>query len=567
MTNGVVQLAVFCAVIVVLTPIIGDYMFRVYTGERTFLTPILAPVERVLYRLIGINQDTEQHWTRYALSMLLMHFVGLLAFYAIVRLQDVLPLNPRGVPAFDPALAFNSAASFVTNTDWQAYSGETQMSYLSQMIAVTVQDFLSAGIGIAVAIAVIRGFVGHQTKTIGNFYVDLTRSILYILLPIAILSSIVLVWQGTPQNFSDYVTAETLEGGKQVIAQGPVASQASIKMLGTNGGGFFNANNAHPYENPTPITNFLQLVLLLLIPAGLAYLFGKMAGDTRQGWAIFSAMGVLFVIALGAVYWSEMQGNPLLSDLPIDQAGNMEGKEVRFGIANSALSGVVTTVTSGGAPNSMHDSFSPVGGFVLLMNIHIGEVIFGGVGSGLFGMFYYVLLTVFLAGLMVGRSPEYLGKKIEAKEIKLTMLALFFVTIGMIGIPALAIILPSSSSSIQHTGPHGLSELLYAYGSATGNNGSSFAGFNSATPFHLTAMGLCMLLGRFGFIIPILAIAGTLGAKRTALPSANTFSTHTPLFVGLLIGVIFIIGGLTIFPALALGPLAEYFEMLAGHSF
>ncbi|MEJ2123646.1 MAG: potassium-transporting ATPase subunit KdpA [Alphaproteobacteria bacterium] len=567
MTNGVVQLAIFCAVIVALTPIIGGYMFRVYTGERTFLTPVLAPVERVLYRLIGVNPDAGQHWTRYALSMLLLHFVGLFVFYMVLRLQDVLPLNPRDVPAFDPALAFSTAASFVTNTDWQAYSGETQISYLSQMIAITVQNFLSAGIGMAIAIAVIRGFVGRQIKTLGNFYVDLTRSVLYILLPIAIISSIVMVWQGTPQNFSDYVTAETLEGGKQVIAQGPVASQASIKMLGTNGGGFFNANNAHPYENPTPITNFLQLVLVLLIPAGLTYTFGKMAGNTRQGWAIFSAMGVLFVLALVTVYWAETQGNPLLSNLPIDQAGNMEGKEVRFGVANSALSGNVTTVTSAGAPNSMHDSFTPIGGFVLLMNIHIGEIIFGGVGSGLFGMMYYVLLTVFLAGLMVGRSPEYLGKKIEAKEIKLSMLALFTLTIGMIGVPALAIILPSSSSSIQHAGPHGLSELLYAYGSATGNNGSSFAGFNSGTPFHLTAMGLCMLLGRFGFSIPILAIAGTLGAKRTALPSANTFSTHTPLFVGLLIGVIFIIGGLTIFPALALGPLAEFFEMLAGHSF
>jgi K+-transporting ATPase ATPase A chain len=464
-------------------------------------------------------------------------------------------------------LAFSTAASFVTNTDWQAYSGETQMSYLSQMMAITVQDFLSAGIGMAVVIAVIRGFVGRQKKTLGNFYVDLTRSVLYILLPISIIASLVLVWQGTPQNLSDYVTAETLEGRKQVIAQGPVASQASIKMLGTNGGGFFNANNAHPYENPTPITNFLQLVLALLIPAGLTYTFGKMAGDTRQGWAIFSAMGVLFVVALGVVYWSEMQGSPLLDKLPIDQAGNMEGKEVRFGVANSVLSGTVTTATSAGATNSMHDSFSPIGGFMLLMNIHVGEIIFGGVGSGLFGMFYYVLLTVFLAGLMVGRSPEYLGKKIEAKEIKLAMLALFVVTIGMIGVPALAILIPSVASSMQHAGPHGLSELLYAYGSATGNNGSSFAGFDSGTTFHLTAMGLCMLLGRFGFSIPILAIAGTLSAKRTVSPSDNTFPTHTPLFVGLLIGVIFIIGGLTIFPALALGPLAEYFEMLAGHSF
>jgi K+-transporting ATPase ATPase A chain len=441
------------------------------------------------------------------------------------------------------------------------------MSYFSQMAGATVQNFLSAATGMAVAIAAIRGFTGKQSKTLGNFYTDLIRSIYYILLPVAIVAALVFAAQGTPQNLSDYVSASTVEGGNQLIAQGPVASQTAIKVLGTNGGGFFGANSAHPYENPTPLSNFLQMVLIFVIPAAFTYTFGQMVNDARQGWALFGAMGLMFVVGLAIVYWSELSGNPLLAGLPIDQTGNMEGKEVRFGIANSALYGMVTTAASSGAVNAMHDSFTALGGFILLLNMHLGEIIFGGVGSGLFGIFFYVVLAVFIAGLMVGRSPEYLGKKIEGKEIKLAVLALFVLTTCMLGIPALSVVLPGAAASIHSAGPHGLSEVLYAYGSAAGNNGSAFAGFNSATPFHLTAMGLCMLVGRFCFIIPILAVAGSLGAKKTIPASASTFPTHTPLFVGLLIGVILIVGGLTIFPALALGPLAEHFEMLAGKSF
>jgi potassium-transporting ATPase potassium-binding subunit len=569
MTEGTTQLIIYCLVILALTPVIGGYMFRVYTGKRVLLSPVMGPVERIIYRVIGIKENAGQHWTRYAVSMVVVNFIGLLVFYVILRLQHVLPFNPRNFGPFDPALAFNTAASFITNTNWQAYSGEAQMSYFSQMTGATVQNFLSAATGMAVAIGVIRGFVGKLSKNIGNFYVDITRSILYILLPISIVSTLVLVSEGTPQNLSDYVVAKTVEGTSQTIAQGPVASQTSIKVLGTNGGGFFNANSAHPYENPTPLSNFLQMVLIFLIPAGLTYTFGKMVHDARQGWALFAAMGVLFIAGLATVYWAELQGNPLLKQagLPLDQISNMEGKEVRFGIAGSSLYAMVTTAASSGAVNAMHDSFSPLGGFILLLNIHLGEIIYGGVGSGLFGMFFYVLLAVFIAGLMVGRSPEYLGKKIEAKEMKLSILALFILTLGMLAVPALAVVLKGPAASIHHAGPHGLSEVLYAYGSATGNNGSAFSSFNSATPFHLTALGLCMLMGRFCFIIPILAIAGTLGAKKTIPPSASTFPTHTPLFVGLLLGVILIVGGLTIFPALALGPLAEHFEMLLGHSF
>lgn len=569
MTEGVTQLVIYCLVIIVLTPMIGGYMFRVYTGERVVLSPVLAPVERIIYRLISIKAHNGQHWTRYAISLVVVNFVGLLVFYIILRLQHVLPFNPRGFGPIEPALAFNTAASFITNTNWQAYSGEAQLSYFSQMAGATVQNFLSAATGMAVAIGVIRGFTGKHSKNIGNFYVDITRSVLYILLPISIITTIVFVSEGVPQNLNDYVAATTVEGTKQTIAQGPIASQSAIKVLGTNGGGFFNANSAHPYENPTPLSNFLQMVLIFLIPAGLTYTFGKMVRDTRQGWALFAAMGILFIAGLATVYWAESQGNPLLKQagLSLDQISNMEGKEVRFGISASSLYAMVTTAASSGAVNAMHDSFSPLGGFILLLNIHLGEIIYGGVGSGLFGMFFYVLLAVFIAGLMVGRSPEYLGKKIEAKEMKLSILALFVLTLGMLAVPALAVLLKGPAASIHHAGPHGLSEVLYAYGSATGNNGSAFASFNSATPFHLTALGLCMLIGRFCFIIPILAIAGTLGAKKIVPPSASTFPTHTPLFVGLLLGVILIVGGLTIFPALALGPLAEHFEMLLGHSF
>ncbi len=567
MTDGTAQLLIYCLVLAGVTPVLGAYMYRVYAGLPTPLSPVLAPLERLTYRLMGVNPGVGQHWKRYALSAIVVSFTALLFFYAILRLQHVLPLNPRGVGPFDPALAFNAAAAFVTNTDWQAFSPEKQMSYFSQMAGATMLNFLSSAVVMAVVIAVIRGFTGTQSKTVGNFYVDFTRSIYYILLPVAFVASLILVAQGVPQNLSDYVTANTVEGANQLIAQGPVASQTAISTFGTNGGGFFNANSGHPYANPTPLTNFLQMVLILAIPAATTYTFGKMAGDVRQGWALFGAMAVMFVAGLAVVYWSELQGNPLLVDLPLSQTGNMEGKEVRFGIANSALFSMVTTASSAGAVNAAHDSFNALSGLILLFNIHIGEIIFGGVGTGFMAMLLYVVLAVFIAGLMVGRSPEYLGKKIEAKEIKLSVLALLLLTTGMLGIPALTVALPALAASIHEAGPHGLSEVLYAYGSATANNGSSFAGFDSATPFHLTAMGLCMLIGRFGVIIPALAIAGALGAKKTIPPSASTFPTHTPLFVGVLIGVILIVGGLTIFPALALGPLAEHFEMLAGKSF
>jgi K+-transporting ATPase ATPase A chain len=567
-TDDLLQLFVFGAIVLALTPFLGAYMYRVYTGRRSFLSPVVEPVERGFYRLAGIEPDAGQHWTRYALAMLAFNLAGCLLFYAILRLQHVLPFNPRGFGPLEPALAFNTAVSFVTNTNWQAYSGETTLSYFSQMAGCTVQNFLSAGTGMAVAAAVIRGFAGRQLKTLGNFYVDLTRSVLYVLLPISLAAAVLLLWQGLPQNLSDYAAVKTLEGADQLIAQGPVASQLAIKNLGTNGGGFFNANAAHPFENPTPLSNYIQLLLILLIPTAFTITFGKMVGDVRQGWALFSAMALLFVVGVAVTYWAETAGNPLLASLPVDQsAGNMEGKEARFGVAPSALWAVTTTATSTGAVNAMHDSFTALGGLVPLVNMQLGEIIFGGVGSGLYGVLFYALLAVFIAGLMVGRTPEYLGKKIEAREIKLTLIALFTVPIGMLAVPAVAVVLPTAAASIQDPGPHGLSEVLYAYASATGNNGSAFAGFNAATPFHLTAQGLVMLMGRFVFILPILAIAGSLAAKKAVPASSGTFPTHTLLFVLLLIAIILILGGLTFFPALALGPVAEHFEMLRGTSF
>ncbi len=568
MSDDAFQLVLFGAVILALTPLMGSYMYLVYTGQPSFLSPVIEPAEKLIYRAAGINPRAGHHWTRYAFAVLAVNLAGFLVLYAILRLQRVLPFNPRGFGPLDPALAFNTAVSFVTNTNWQSYSGETALSYFSQMAGCTVQNFLSAATGMAVAAAVIRGFSGRQIKTLGNFYVDLTRSILYVLLPIAIICALVMVWQGVPQNLGDYVTAKTVEGSDQLIAQGPVASQVVIKNLGTNGGGFFNANSAHPYENPTPLSNYIQLALILLIPAGFTLTFGRMVGDIRQGWALFSAMATLYVGAVLMAYLAESINLPLLADQPIDQAlGNMEGKEMRFGVAASALWAVTTTVTSTGAVNSMLDSFTPFGGMVGLFNIQLGEIIFGGVGSGIYGVLFYVLLAVFIAGLMVGRTPEYLGKKIEAREIKLTMLALLIVPVGMLILPAIAVVIPAAAASIQDKGPHGLAEMLYAYASATGNNGSAFAGFNGATTFHLTAQALAMLVGRFAFILPILAIAGSLGAKKIIPPSSGTLPTHTPLFVCLLMAVILVLGGLTFFPALAVSSLAEHFEMMAGHAF
>jgi K+-transporting ATPase ATPase A chain len=565
MAADLLQFLIYGAIIFAATPLLGGYMARVFAGERTLLAPLLRPLEASIYRLCGIDSEREQHWTGYASAVLAVNAVGWLLLYALLRLQQLLPWNPQHLPPLAPDLAFNTATSFVTNTNWQAYGGETTLSYFSQMVGLTVENFVSAATGIAVAIAVIRGFAG---RSVGNLYVDLTRSILYILLPLSILAAFVLAWQGVPQNLDAYVTATTIEGGQQLLAQGPVASQIAIKQLGTNGGGFFNANSAHPYENPTPLSNLLELVWILLIPAAFCSTFGRMVGDRRQGWAIFAAMAAMFVVGLAVVYGAERAGNPLLAEAAIDASpGNMEGKEVRFGIADSALWASATTAASSGSVNSMHDSYTPLGGLVLLLNVQLGEVIFGGVGAGFYGMLLFVVLTVFMAGLMVGRTPEYLGKKIEAKEVKLAVLALLSMPVGILLFTAPAALLPPALASVQAPGPHGLSELLYAYSSATGNNGSAFAGFGANTPYHNTMLGIAMLLGRYAFIVPMLAIAGSLAAKRNVPVTVGTFPTHGPLFVGLLIGVIVIVGGLTFFPVLALGPIAEQLAMAAGRVF
>jgi K+-transporting ATPase ATPase A chain len=568
MTDDTAQLLLFAAAIAGLTPVLGLYMARIYAGERTWLTPLLRPVERLIYRLTGITTESEQHWTRYAFSVILLNLVAVLVFYLILRLQHVLPLNPRVFTGLDPALAFNITISFITSTNWQAYAGETTLSYFSQMAGCTVHNFISTGTAMSVAIAVIRGITTSQTRTLGNFHVDFVRTMLYVLLPISLIIAVVLSFEGVPQNLGDYQIVKTVEGTEQLIPQGPVASQTAIKMLGTNGGGFFNANGAHPYENPTPVSNFLQALLMLLIPASLTYTFGTMAGDTRQGWALFAAMSLLFALGLAVVYTSEGAGNSLLASLPIDQtSGNMEGKEVRFGTAGSALWAVTATTTASGAVNSMLDSYTPIGGLVPMLNVQLSEVIFGGAGSGFYNLLFYIVLAVFLAGLMVGRSPVYLGKRIEVREIKLAVITLLVVPFGMLLLPAVAIMVPSAASAIHDPGPHGLSEMLYAYASATAANGSAFAGFDGTVPFHLTAQPLAMLVGRYAFIIAGLAIAGSLGAKRTAVVSTGAVPTHSPLFVVLMVSVIFIFGAIAFFPAIALGPLAEHFEMLAGNTF
>jgi K+-transporting ATPase ATPase A chain len=568
MAADLLQILIYFVIIVACTPLLGGYMARVFAGERTLLSPALAPLERAIYGACGIDPGRDQHWTHYTFALLAVNAVGWVLLYAILRLQHLLPWNPEGMPPMSPALAFNTAVSFVTNTNWQAYGGETTLSYLSQMSGLTVQNFVSAATGIAVAIAVIRGFAGRSVRTVGNFYADLVRCLLYVLLPLSIIGALVLVWQGTPQNLEPYVAATTVEGGQQVLAQGPAASQIAIKQLGTNGGGFFNVNSAHPYENPTPLSNLLEMVYILLIPAAFCYTFGRMVRDNRQGWAIFAAMAVLYVAGLAAVYAAERAGNPLLAEASIDaSSGNMEGKEVRFGLVNSALWATSTTAASNGSVNAMHDSFTPLGGLVLLLNMQLGEVVWGGVGAGLYGMLLFVVLTVFMAGLMVGRTPEYLGKKIEAKEVKLAVLALLSMPVGILIFGGLAAVLPTAVASVQDSGPHGLSEILYAYSSATGNNGSAFAGFNANTRYHNTMLGIAMLLGRYAFIVPMLAVAGSLGAKKTVPASSGTFPTDGPLFVTLLVAVILIVGGLTFFPVVALGPIAEQLAMQAGQVF
>ncbi|WP_337997785.1 potassium-transporting ATPase subunit KdpA [Oleispirillum naphthae] len=560
--NGILQILLYLAVIVALTPLAGGYMARLFEGRLTFL----AWAERPIYRLCGTAPEREQHWSAYAFSLLAFNLVGTLAVYGLERLQVWLPLNPAGVGAVSPTIAFNTAVSFATNTNWQAYGGETAMSYLTQMAGLAVQNFVSAATGIAVAVALIRGFARHSAQTVGNFTVDLTRCVLYLLLPVAFLTALFLVWQGAPQNFDAYVPASTLEGVHQLIAQGPVASQEAIKQLGSNGGGFFNANSAHPFENPTPLTNLVEMTFLLLLAAGLTDTFGRMVGDRRQGWAIFAAMGLMFVVCVSLAAWAESQANPALTVAGMDSlVGNMEGKEVRFGIANSAIWATATTAASNGSVNAMHDSFMPLGGLVPLVDILLGEVIFGGVGAGLYGMLVFVVLAVFIAGLMVGRTPEYLGKKIEAREVKLAVLAILVTPLGVLGLGAISLL--AGPEAIAAPGPHGLSELLYAYASATGNNGSAFAGFGAATPLNAILQGVAMVFGRFAVIVPVLAIAGSAAAKKTVPPSAGTLPTHGRLFVTLLIAVTVVVGGLTFFPALALGPVVEHLALFSGTLF
>ena len=568
MAPDILQFILYAALVTALAWPLGLYLARVYEGGGTWLSPVLAPVERAFYALAGIKPEQGQHWTRYALSVLAFSLASWALLYAILRLQHLLPFNPAELGPLSPYLAFNTAVSFTTNTNWQAYGGETTMSYLSQMTGLTVQNFVSAGAGMAVCAAIVRGFFAREQKALGNFWVDLTRSVLYVLLPMSILLTLFLVWQGVPQNLMAYVSATTVEGAQQTIAQGPAASQIAIKQLGTNGGGFWNANSAVPYENPTPLSNLVEMISILLIPAAFCFMFGKMVKDSRQGVAIFAVMGILFLGALALTYGSEVSGNPAFASLPVEQsAGNMEGKEVRFGVGNSALWATATTAASNGSVNAMHDSFMPLGALAPMLLMQIGEVVFGGVGSGFYGMLSFVVLTVFLAGLMVGRTPEYLGKKIEAREVKLSVIAFLVMPLGVLGLGALAAVLPISLSSLQDAGPHGLSEILYAYSSATGNNGSAFAGFGANVPYHNTMQGIAMLLGRFVYIVPMLAVAGSLAAKKSAPASSGTFPTHGPLFVTLLVAVIFILGGLTFFPALALGPIAEHVSMLGGQSF
>ena len=574
-SNGIFQILLFCGLLLLCVKPLGAYMARVFEGQVTFL----APLENGLYRALGVTRDDDQSWQQYAFSLLAFSVVGLLLSYAILRLQGFLPFNPQhfGADIMTPDLAFNTAASFTTNTNWQAYGGETTMSYGSQMVALAIHNWMSAAAGMAVAIGLVRGIARRESAGIGSFWVDVTRATLYVLAPICLVYALFLVAQGVPQNFNAYTQATTLEGAKQTIAQGPVASQEAIKMLGTNGGGFFNANSAHPYENPTPLSNMVQMLSIFLIPAALTYTFGKMVGNTRQGWALLGAMFALFLIGAFVCTNAEATGNPLMHALNVP-GGNMEGKETRFGIADSALFATITTGASCGAVNAMHDSFTPIGGLVPLLNILSGEVIFGGVGAGLYGMLMFAILAVFIAGLMVGRTPEYLGKKIEAKEVKMAMLAVLVLAASILGFAALGanLNLPvgglngdygATFNNVNNSGPHGLSEILYAFTSATGNNGSAFAGLSANTQFYNVALGIAMLIGRFLMIIPLLAIAGSLARKKFSPTTSGTFPTDGATFVAVLCGVIVIVGALTYFPVLALGPVVEHYLMTAGRTF
>jgi K+-transporting ATPase ATPase A chain len=595
--NGWFQILLFFAVILAVTKPLGVFMAKVFSRERTFLDPVLRPVEKLLYKLTGVDEKHEMRWTEYAVAMLLFSAVSMLVLYLIQRVQHGLPWNPQHFANVAPDLAFNTAASFTTNTNWQFYSGENTMSYLTQMAGLAYHNFASAAVGIALAVAFIRGIARKEKETLGNFWVDMTRSILWILVPFCTLYALVLVQQGVVQNLKPYDTVKIVEpqqvqkvgqdgkpvvgqDGKpvmdtvtdQVIAQGPVASQEAIKMLGTNGGGFFGANSAHPFENPTPFSNFLQILSIFLIPAGLTYTLGRMTGSQRHGWAVFAAMSVLFFAGVITAYWAEAKGNPLL--LGVDQhvsamqpGGNMEGKEVRFGIANSALFATVTTDASCGAVNGVHDSFTPLGGMVPLVNIMLGEIVFGGVGAGMYGMLIFVVLSVFIAGLMVGRTPEYLGKKIEAYDVKMAMLYVLIFPLSILVFSAVSALSPTYGlPTLANTGPHGLSEMLYAFTSATGNNGSAFAGLGVNKYYNLT-VGFATLIGRFLMIVPMLAVAGSLVRKKAVPPSPGTFPVTTPLFTVLVVSVIIIVGALTFFPALSLGPILEHLLMNAGKTF
>ena len=565
---GWLQIGLLFLVVGLLVKPLGLYMARVFSGERTPLAPVLGPLERGFYAAAGVDQTSEQGWRTYALSMLAFSMAGFAALYAILRLQFFLPLNPQGFAGMTPDLAFNTAVSFVTNTNWQSYGGETTLSHFSQMAGLTVQNFVSAASGIAMALALTRAFARSSAQTVGNFWVDLTRATLYVLLPLAIVVALAFVAMGLPQTLDATVAATTLEGAQQIIALGPIASQEAIKQLGTNGGGFLNANAAHPFENATALSNYLNIVAMLGVSTSLVYAFGQMVGDRRQGWAFLAVTGFFLLVGTGVIYWAEASGNPILTALGVDPAlGNMEGKEIRFGQAMTAAYAAVTTGLSDGGVNGMHGSFTGLGGLVPMFLIQLGEVLPGGVGSGLYGMLVFAILAVFVAGLMVGRTPELLGKKIESREMKYAMLAVLILPLTILGFTAISAMLPFAVASVGTGGPHGLSEILYGYTSAAGNNGSAFGGLTANTPWYNTTLGIAMLLGRFAYAVPVLAIAGSIATKKRAPASAGTFPTTTPLFVGLLIGVILIIGGLQFFPALALGPIVEHLAMLAGQTF
>jgi K+-transporting ATPase ATPase A chain len=571
---GLLQVVLYVVLVFAMTRPLGLHLWRVFSGERTRLDPLLRPVERLIYRLTGVNADVEQGWVGYTFALLIFSAVGALVTYGIQRLQNVLPFNPQGLDAVPPDLAFNTAVSFTTNTNWQSYVPETTMSYFTQMAALAFHNWVSAAAGIAISVALVRGLSRRSGRSLGNFWVDLVRGTLYVLLPMCFVYTLVLVWQGVPQNLNEYTAASTIEGASQTIAQGPIASQEAIKMLGTNGGGFLNANSAHPFENPNPLTNFLQMLSIFTIGSALTYMFGKMVGDTRQGWALWTAMTILFLAGVLVVLPVEQGGNPLLTQLGVDQTltnlqtgGNFEGKETRFGISASALFVVITTAASCGAVNTMHDSLLPIAGMIPMLNIQLGEVIFGGVGAGLYGILMFAILAVFIAGLMVGRTPEYLGKKIEAFEMKMVMLAVLILAADILLFSAVSSVGDWGTATTNNPGPHGFSEILYAFTSATGNNGSAFAGLGANTPYYNTTLGLAMLIGRFLMIVPLLAIAGSMVRKQRVPAGLGTFPTYGGLWVGLLIGTILIVGALTYFPALALGPIVDQLLLNAGRSF